>query len=331
MVQLQLSTMGYSQDPYIYSASSSFPADTIDPSSSIRSTSSDIPSQFEAMVRSDRRGGLPALQARGWEAAKTIGDGTHSFAPIVVSIMLITMLGNCLFRALAPQVKHRATNYKLLRGAVVNEMRINSMAYKPFMAVDPRRSSRLAGRRTFNSLDLSTPSEKELNGMFEARLDSMGQEGTWGDHLEIQAFCNSHSMSVVLFIELGGFEPLVFSPSTLVAEPEKTAALPATFLVYHSWQHYSAVRCTASADTMPATLAEFQCLSSPSSREATPAVSDAPSLTTASSIASASSSDSEEPPRRNKRGRRIIDDEDDEVEEQPKPKIKRIRLIVRGD
>jgi hypothetical protein len=238
---------------------------------------------------------------------------------------------------MAPTASSSATHFTTLRSEIVAEMQFNAHLYKPFMAYDPRRSSRLSGRRKHTSrsaLDLVVPSGKDVDIMYETRLKEMGKEGTWGDHIEIQAFCNAFLHNVVLFVELGALEPIVFHPSGLPTDARD--ACPAVYLAFHRWQHYSSVRCADVAREMPGTLAGFHALRQPRSRASTPS-STAPSLTdtTAPSTpaSSISGSESEVTPRQpsRKRARRVVDDED-EVEEipTPRPTIKRIRLIVRG-
>ncbi|MCJ1287154.1 hypothetical protein MMC26_006502 [Xylographa opegraphella] len=148
-----------------------------------------------------------------------------------------TGYGDCLFRALSDQLYGDESHHQEIRARVVQHMRENADVYRNFTAVDAggaiRRNSR---RRTasYGRVNSTMPTDAEIDQRFYDNLDVMAKAGTYGDHLEIQAFCEAYGVDVKIYQKENG-------EITLEGFRTKTEKKPLALLAYHNYEHYSSV------------------------------------------------------------------------------------------
>lgn len=181
-------------------------------------------------TKSDAAASFPSLKQLGWTPHHILGDG------------------NCLFRALSHQLYGHDQLHSHVRSEVIAQFRQDKELLLPFMAEDLRRSTRTRGRQP--AAAPSGPSATQ-DQIFEQRIALMKKNRTWGDHLEIQTFCNLKQCNVVIFNE-GGSMPII-QPRGIT----DSSNLATYYLAYHQHEHYSSVRHRIQHVSLPKTLAAF--------------------------------------------------------------------------
>ena len=129
---------------------------------------------------------FPQLTPLGLYASKTIGDG------------------NCLFNALSDQLYGTQGRNHELRGQTVQYMRENPDDFKYFVSTysdggvrrNPKRKAVKPHAPDNDFLGL-TPEQIDKN--YEAHLKRMSEGGTWGDHIEVQAFAAAYAVDVKIY------------------------------------------------------------------------------------------------------------------------------------
>lgn len=115
------------------------------------------------------------------------------------------MSGNCLFNALSDQLYGHQNEHAAIRARVVDHMRANTEHFKSFVNVQPggglRRNPKRKNAGAFNTPPCSQPSQDEIDIVFERRMQSMADAGTYGDHMEIAAFCAAYDVNVLVYQE----------------------------------------------------------------------------------------------------------------------------------
>lgn len=182
-------------------------------------------------TKSDAAASFPGLKQLGWTPHHILGDG------------------NCLFRALSHQLYGHDQLHSHVRSEVIAQFRQDRDLLLPFMAEDLRRSTRTTrGRQPAAAPSGPSATQAEI---FEQRIAMMEKSRTWGDHLEIQTFCNLKQCNVVIFSE-GGAMPIVHPRG--ITDPSH---LDTYYLAYHQHEHYSSVRHRIQYVSLPKTLAAF--------------------------------------------------------------------------
>ncbi|MCJ1293117.1 hypothetical protein MMC34_004670 [Xylographa carneopallida] len=148
-----------------------------------------------------------------------------------------TGYGDCLFRALSDQLYGDENHHLKIRARVVQHMRENAHIYRDFTAVDAGGAIRRNSRRStasYGTINHQMPSEGEIDQRFHDNLDAMARQGTYGDHLEIQAFCEAYEVDVKIYQKDNG-EILLKGFRTVVEKK------PLLLLAYHNYEHYSSI------------------------------------------------------------------------------------------
>ncbi|MCJ1394567.1 hypothetical protein MMC18_007446 [Xylographa bjoerkii] len=170
---------------------------------------------------------FPVLRALGLYAGDTTG------------------YGDCLFRALSDQLYGDESHHYEIRARVVQHMRENASIYRNFTAIDAGGAIRRNPRRTtasYGTVNRNIPSEEEINRRFYDNLNEMAKAGTYGDHLEIQAFCEAYGVDVKIYQKESGENTL--EASRIMAEKK-----PLVLLAYHDYEHYSTVHSLSAPHT----------------------------------------------------------------------------------
>ncbi|MCJ1405270.1 OTU domain-containing protein 3 [Xylographa trunciseda] len=170
---------------------------------------------------------FPALRALGLYAGDTTG------------------YGDCLFRALSDQLYGDESHHYEIRARVVQHMRENAHIYRDFTAIDAGGAIRRNPRRaaaSYGTVSSEIPSEQEIDRRFRDNLDEMAKLGTYADHLEIQAFCETYGVDVQIYQkESGG---MTVEASRIMEEKK-----PLVLLAYHDYEHYSTIRSLSTPHT----------------------------------------------------------------------------------
>ncbi|KAJ1960003.1 2-oxoglutarate dehydrogenase E1 component [Dispira parvispora] len=142
--------------------------------------------------------------------------------------------GNCLFRALADQHQGNQETHAEYRQKICDYIANHRDDFEPFI---------------------------EFDEAFDHYLDRMRSLGTFGGHLELVAFTRNYRTAINIYHADGtvyclGREPSddsvdnTSSPrSESTSEDNPGRASPSSpstvYLAYHSWEHYSSIRCRA--------------------------------------------------------------------------------------
>ncbi|MCJ1382266.1 hypothetical protein MMC17_005379 [Xylographa soralifera] len=148
-----------------------------------------------------------------------------------------TGYGDCLFRALSDQLYGDESHHHEIRARVVEHMRENANIYRNFTAVDAGGAIRRNARRStasYRIISSEMPSEEEIDQRFYDNLNVMAKAGTYGDHLEIQAFCETYGVDVKVYQKENG--EITLEGFRTMAEKK-----PLVLLAYHNYEHYSSI------------------------------------------------------------------------------------------
>ncbi|ODH47803.1 hypothetical protein GX48_06067 [Paracoccidioides brasiliensis] len=148
--------------------------------------------------------------------------------------------GNCLFYSISDQLYGDFEQYAEIRQRLVDQMRKSSAYFEEF-ATDaggerraPKRDASEAARQKFTGI--GRPATKRgQKAAFHSELQRMAGNSYWGGALELQAFCQSYGMDVLVY-SVGGVQRFkdYFSPD----DPDREVI----HLGYHNSNHYSSVR-----------------------------------------------------------------------------------------
>ncbi|KAL1588082.1 hypothetical protein WHR41_03370 [Cladosporium halotolerans] len=166
---------------------------------------------------------FPGLSALGLYASDIRGDG------------------NCLFNALSDQIYGDQTSHAAIRAQVICYMRDHAAYYKQFIDVHPgggtRRNPKRKNAGAFNSpAAIATPSEADIDKVFEGHLDVMAKGGTYGDNMEITAFSSAFGVDVKIYQR--DFAYMVSGAGEYNDQSDR----PVAHIAYHMWEHYSSIR-----------------------------------------------------------------------------------------
>jgi len=170
---------------------------------------------------------FPGLRALGLYAGDTTG------------------YGDCLFRALSDQLYGDESHHYEIRARVVQHMRENASIYRSFTAIDAGGAIRRNPRRnatSYGSVSREMPSEEQIDRRFYDNLNEMAKAGTYGDHLEIQAFCETYGVDVKIYQKETG--EITLEASRIMEEKK-----PLVLLAYHNYEHYSTVHSLGTPHT----------------------------------------------------------------------------------
>jgi OTU domain-containing protein 3 len=117
---------------------------------------------------------------------------------------LIICLGNCLFYSFSDQVHGDPSQAREIRQQVVQYMRDNAEDFKPFINVEVGGGSRRNPKRknvaaAAVTLVYTPPTQEQVDAAWEAHLDRMSRNGTYGDHIEIRAFTKAFDVDVKIY------------------------------------------------------------------------------------------------------------------------------------
>ncbi|KAM0716967.1 hypothetical protein Q7P37_006819 [Cladosporium fusiforme] len=166
---------------------------------------------------------FPGLSALGLYASDIRGDG------------------NCLFNALSDQIYGDQTSHDAIRAQVICYMRDHAAYYKQFIDVHPgggtRRNPKRKNAGAFNSpANIATPTEADIDKVFEGHLDVMAKGGTYGDNMEITAFSSAFGVDVKIYQR--DFAYMVSGAGAYGDQTDR----PVAHIAYHMWEHYSSIR-----------------------------------------------------------------------------------------
>ncbi|XP_057770263.1 OVARIAN TUMOR DOMAIN-containing deubiquitinating enzyme 7 isoform X3 [Salvia miltiorrhiza] len=133
-----------------------------------------------------------------------------------LKIIQVTADGNCFFRALADQLEGDEDQHDKYRGMVVGFIKDNREMFEPFV-------------------------EDEVP--FEEYCHSMGEDGTWAGHMELQAACLVTRSNICIHRNM--------SPRWYIQNFDKHEALM-IHLSYHDGEHYNSVRSKEDTCSGPA-------------------------------------------------------------------------------
>jgi OTU domain-containing protein 3 len=120
-------------------------------------------------------------------------------------------------------------------------MRDHAAYYKQFIDVNPgggtRRNPKRKNAGAFNSpANIPTPSEADIDKVFEGHLDVMARGGTYGDNMEITAFSSAFGVDVKIYQR--DFAYMVSGAGDYGDQTDR----PVAHIAYHMWEHYSSIR-----------------------------------------------------------------------------------------
>lgn len=120
-------------------------------------------------------------------------------------------------------------------------MRDHAAYYKQFIDVHPgggtRRNPKRKNAGAFNSpASIATPSEADIDKVFEGHLDVMAKGGTYGDNMEITAFSSAFGVDVKIYQR--DFAYMVSGAGDYGDQADR----PVAHIAYHMWEHYSSIR-----------------------------------------------------------------------------------------
>jgi OTU domain-containing protein 3 len=153
----------------------------------------------------------------------------------------LPIIGNCLFNALSDQIYGDQTSHAAIRTQVICYMRDHAAYYKQFIDVNPgggtRRNPKRKNAGAFNSpANIATPSEADIDKVFEGHLDVMARGGTYGDNMEITAFSSAFGVDVKIYQR--DFAYMVSGAGSYGDQTDR----PVAHIAYHMWEHYSSIR-----------------------------------------------------------------------------------------
>ncbi|KAI9665530.1 MAG: hypothetical protein M1831_001672 [Alyxoria varia] len=173
------------------------------------------------MGKNDSHEEFPTLTALGLYAADTLGDG------------------NCLFNAFSDQLYGHPEKHRQIRLDTITHMRNNKDDFLPFLDVQTSTGTRRQPRRKAANAYASTnvgqdaPSSAEIQKSWENYLGQKEQGGTYGDHVEIQAFAIAYNVNVRIYQR---DNVLVISPK------DQNFHTTDIYVAFHTWEHYSSIR-----------------------------------------------------------------------------------------
>ncbi|TVY55095.1 OTU domain-containing protein 3 [Lachnellula cervina] len=161
---------------------------------------------------------FPALQAHGLKATAIRGDG------------------NCLFNAFSDQIYGDESHHKEIRARVVKEMRDHPEQYINFVPVnDGGGYRRNPKRKNVAPAPVSAmPSTAQINANFEAHLDRMQKNGTYGDNCEVIGFARAYNTDVVIYSHAAS--------NYMIKASHDDVERPRAYIALHNYEHYSSVR-----------------------------------------------------------------------------------------
>jgi len=120
-------------------------------------------------------------------------------------------------------------------------MRDHAAYYKQFIDVNPgggtRRNPKRKNAGAFNSpANIATPTEADIDRVFEGHLDVMARGGTYGDNMEITAFSSAFGVDVKIYQR--DFAYMVSGAGEYRDQTDR----PVAHIAYHMWEHYSSIR-----------------------------------------------------------------------------------------
>jgi OTU domain-containing protein 3 len=120
-------------------------------------------------------------------------------------------------------------------------MRDHAAYYKQFIDVNPgggtRRNPKRKNAGAFNSpASIPTPTEADIDRVFEGHLDVMARGGTYGDNMEITAFSSAFGVDVKIYQR--DFAYMVSGAGEYRDQTDR----PVAHIAYHMWEHYSSIR-----------------------------------------------------------------------------------------
>ena len=135
-------------------------------------------------------------------------------------------------------------------------MRQHADFYKQFVDVNPgggvRRNPKRKNAGAFSTpFSANGPTPEEVTRVFEGHLAQMAQGGTYGDNMEITAFCRAFNVDVKIYQrDFAYMVPVNHArPATQVAHIAYHVSLPSTSLFWitsllgqQTWEHYSSIR-----------------------------------------------------------------------------------------
>ncbi|EEH40308.2 hypothetical protein PAAG_02363 [Paracoccidioides lutzii Pb01] len=156
--------------------------------------------------------------------------------------------GNCLFYSISDQLYGDFEQYAEIRQRLVDQMRKSSAYFEEFSTDAggerraPKRDASEAARQKFTGI--GRPATKRgQKAAFHSELRRMAGNSYWGGALELQAFCQSYGMDVLVY-SVGGVQRFkdYFSPD----DPDREVI----HLGYHNSKHFFSVRESERAPTL---------------------------------------------------------------------------------
>ena len=134
--------------------------------------------------------------------------------------MLTPSQGNCLFNAFSDQLYGHSQKHLEIRLDTMDHVRNNKDEFLPFLDTQSSGTRRQPRRRAAtayasSNVDSNAPSPLELQKVWEKYLQQKEQGGTYGDHIEIQAFATVYNVNVCIHQRTNA---LVISPKKLTSE-----------------------------------------------------------------------------------------------------------------
>ena len=194
---------------------------------------------------------FPLLSALGLYASNILGDGKstfHIFLPLqYIKCSRATLQGNCLFNALSDQLYGSQTEHHAIRAKVIDYMRTHAEYYKQFIDAHPgggiRRNPKRKNAGAYSSpANYASPSDADIDRVFEGHLECMARGGTYGDNMEITAFSSAFNVDVKIYQR--DFAYMVTGGGDGVERP-------VAHIAYHTWEHYSSIRNLEGPHTGP--------------------------------------------------------------------------------
>lgn len=126
------------------------------------------------------------------------------FLQLVLCMANTYFPGNCLFHALSDQLYGVQSRHGEIRSATIVYMREHADFYKQFVDVHPggglRRNPKRKNAGAFSSsFNATGPTPEEVTRVFEGHLAEMAWGGTYGDNMEITAFCRAFNVDVKIY------------------------------------------------------------------------------------------------------------------------------------
>lgn len=138
------------------------------------------------------------------------------------TLMIHFATGNCLFNALSDQIYGHQNDHDKIRARVIEYMREHADYYKQFIDVYPgggqRRNPKRKNAGVYSTpVTFTPPTAEEIDRVFQGHLNSMARGGTYGDNMEISAFCSAFGVDVKIYQQ--DFAYMVPAPDTGVVKP----------------------------------------------------------------------------------------------------------------